>query len=92
MLMYIFLGGIIVLFIVMSVINNSKRKKQMVQDQERKSKLCKGTKIITIGGVKGDVVFVDDEDSSFLLQTGEAIVKFDKRAIYEMILPEEQTK
>lgn len=86
---WIFLIAIIVLFVGMSIFSNSKRKKQMAQDQERKDKLCVGTKIITIGGVKGEVVSVDNKDSSFMLKSGESVIKFDKRAIYEMILPEE---
>ena len=89
---YIFLGVIVVLFVVMMVFNSKQRKKQMAEDQKRKDSLCKGTKVITIGGIVGTVVSVDHEASTFVLATGNAEVVFDKRAIYQMTLPEKVEK
>ncbi len=86
--MLIVLGVIVVAFIVMSIINNKNRKKQMAEDQQRKDSLCKGTKVITIGGIMGTVVSVDHEKSTFVLETEGSKIKFDKRAIYQMDLPE----
>ena len=85
--MYIFLGIIIVAFIVMSVFQNKNRKKQMAEDQARKDKLCAGTTVITIGGIMGRVVSVNHEENSFVLDTEGTKMKFDKRAIYQMQLP-----
>ena len=85
--MYIFLGIIIVAFIVMSVFQNKNRKKQAAEDQARKDKLCSGTVVITIGGIMGRVVSVNHEESSFVLETEGTKIKFDKRAIYQMQLP-----
>ena len=85
--MYIFLGIIIIAFIVMSVVQNKNRKKQMAEDQARKDKLCSGTTVITIGGIMGRVVSVDHEENSFVLDTEGTKMKFDKRAIYQMQLP-----
>lgn len=90
--MYVIIGVIIVAFIVMNVISNKKRQKQVQQDQERKDKLCKGTKILTIGGISGVVVSVDHENSTFVLETGTSQIVFDKRAIYQMELPEDAVK
>ena len=87
--MLIILGVIIVAFIVMSVVNGKNRKKQMAEDQKRKDSLCKGTKIITIGGIIGTVVSVDHENNTFVLETENSKIKFDKRAIYQMDLPED---
>ncbi len=87
--MLIILGVIIVAFIVMSVVNGKNRKKQMAEDQKRKDSLCKGTKIITIGGIVGTVVSVDHENNTFVLETEKSKIKFDKRAIYQMDLPED---
>ncbi len=87
--MLIILGVIIVAFIVMSVVNGKNRKKQMEEDQKRKDSLCKGTKIITIGGIIGTVVSVDHENNTFVLETEKSKIKFDKRAIYQMDLPED---
>ena len=85
---FIVIGIIIVAFIVMTVISNKNRKKQMAEDQKRKDSLCAGTKIITIGGIIGTVVSVDHENSTFILETEGSKIKFDKRAIYQMDLPE----
>ncbi len=85
--MYIFLGIIIIAFIVMTVVQNKNRKKQMAEDQARKDKLCAGTVVITIGGIMGKVVSVDNEENSFVLDTEGTKMKFDKRAIYQMQLP-----
>ncbi len=89
---YIFFGVIVVLFIVMMVFNSRQRKKQMAEDQKKKDSLCKGTKVITIGGIVGTVVSVDHEESTFVLATGSCEMVFDKRAIYQMTLPEDAKK
>lgn len=89
---YIFLGVIIVLFIGMMIFNSKQRKKQAAEDQKRKDSLCKGTKVITIGGLVGTVVSVDHKASTFVLATGNAEIVFDKRAIYQMELPENASK
>lgn len=86
--MPIILGVIVILFIGMSIYNNKQRKKQMAEDQKKKDSLCKGTKVITIGGIVGKVVSVDHEKSTFVLETEGSKIKFDKRAIYQMDLPE----
>lgn len=86
--MLIVLGVIVVAFIVMSVINNKNRKKQMAEEQQKKNSLCKGTKVITIGGIVGTVVSVDHANNTFVLETEKNKIKFDKRAIYQMDLPE----
>ena len=87
-MMFIILGVVIIGMIVMSVINNKKRKKQAEEDQKQKDKLCKGTKIITIGGIWGTVVSVNNEENTFVMESEGSLIKFDKRAIYNMILPE----
>lgn len=88
----IILIGFFVLIIVMSVINNKKRKKQMVEEQETRDRLCPGTTIITIGGIWGTVVSVDHEESTFVMESEGTNLKFDKRAIYKMTLPEDAQK
>ena len=89
---YIFLGIIAVLFIGMMIFNSKQRKKQAAEDQKRKDSLCKGTKVTTIGGLVGTVVSVDHKASTFVLATGNAEIVFDKRAIYQMELPENAKK
>ncbi len=88
----IILIGFFVLIIVMSVINSKKRKKQMAEEQETRDKLCPGTTIITIGGIWGTVVSVDHEEATFVMESEGNKIKFDKRAIYKMTLPESAVK
>ena len=90
--MYIIIGVILVAFIVMNTISNKKRQKQAQEEQEKKDRLCKGTKILTIGGISGVVVSVDHENNTFVLETATSQIVFDKRAIYQMELPEEVKK
>lgn len=89
---FIFLGVVVVLFIVMMIFNSRQRKKQMAEDQKKKDSLCKGTKVITIGGIVGKVVSVDHEASTFVLATGNTEIELDKRSIYQMTLPEKAKK
>ena len=88
----IILIAFFVLIIVMSVINSKKRKKQMAEEQETRDRLCPGTTIITIGGIWGTVVSVDHEEATFVMESEGAKLKFDKRAIYKMTLPEDAQK
>lgn len=81
-------GVFAVLIIVMSIFSNKQRKKQMAEEQKKKDSICPGTTVITIGGIMGVVTSVNHEESTFTLQTGTAEIKFDKRAIYQMTLPE----
>lgn len=88
----IILIAFFVLIIVMSVINSKKRKKQMAEEQETRDRLCPGTTIITIGGIWGTVVSVDHEEATFIMESEGSKLKFDKRAIYKMTLPEDAQK
>ncbi len=85
---YVIFGVIIVALIVMYVYQSKQRKKQMAEDAERKSKLCEGTIVITIGGIMGTVVSVNNEENSFVLESEGNKIKFDKRSIYQMQLPQ----
>ena len=80
---------ILVILVVVSVIQNKQRKKQMAQEQERVDRLCPGTIILTRGGIMGTVVSVNDDENSFVLDSEGSLIKFDKRAIYQMTLPDE---
>lgn len=85
-LMYIVLGVILVAFIVMNVLSNKKRKAQMEAEKEKRNAIKPGYRVMTIGGIVGTVVAVDDDANTFVLQTGTDetpnYIKFDKVAIY----------
>ena len=84
---WIILGVFVVAFIIMTVVNNKKRQKQAEEESTRKASLCPGTKIITIGGIVGEVVSVSEDN--YVLATGGTTIELDKRSIYTMTLPEE---
>lgn len=93
--MYIVLGVILVAFIVVNVLSNKKRKAQMEAEKEKRNAIKPGYKVMTIGGIVGTVVAVDDEANTFVLQTGTDetpnYIKFDKVAIYSSENPDEAT-
>lgn len=85
---YILFGVIIVLLIVWMVIGNKKRKKQEQEAQNLINAVGPGNKVKTIGGICGIVVEVDNEENTFVLETGseasgKSYIKFDKQAIYQ---------
>ena len=81
-IIWIILGVVLVGFIVMNYFSNKKR-----------NAIKPGFKIMTIGGIVGTVVSVDDEANTFVLQTGSDenpnYIKFDKVAIYSSEDPNE---
>lgn len=86
--MLIVLGVIIVAFVVMMVISGKKRKKQEQEAQDLVNAVGPGNKVKTIGGICGIVVEVDQEENTFILETGseatgKCYIKFDKQAIYQ---------
>ena len=85
--MWIIIAVLVVGFIVMNFFNNKKRKEQAAEDARKKDALCAGTKIITIGGIVGEVVEVTE--ANYTLKTGDVVIELDKRSIYQMTLPED---
>lgn len=83
---YVFIGVIVVAVIVYMIFSSRQRKKQVEEDRKKKDAICAGTKVITIGGIVGTVVAV--EESEFLLSSEGSVIRLDKRAIYQMELPE----
>ena len=83
---YVFIGVIIAAVIAYMIFSSKQRKKQVEEDRKKKDAICAGTKVITIGGIVGTVVAV--EDSEFLLSSEGSVIRLDKRAIYQMELPE----
>lgn len=78
---------IAVLF-VFYFISSKKRKKQEQDAKNLIDAVGPGNKVKTIGGICGIVVEVDDEENTFVLETGtetsgKSYIKFDKQAIYQ---------
>lgn len=95
-IIWIILGVFLVGLIVMNFLSNKKRKAQMEAEKEKRNAIKPGFKVMTIGGIVGTVVSVDDEANSFVLQTGTDenpnYIKFDKVAIYSSEDPNEATE
>lgn len=87
-LIYIVMFAIIIFFVVWMVISNKKRKKQEEEAQNLINAVGPGNKVKTIGGICGIVVEVDNEENTFILETGsetsgKSYIKFDRQAIYQ---------
>lgn len=88
LMMYIFLGVIVVALIVMFFISSRRNKKRQKEAEDLINAVKPGNKVKTIGGICGIVVEVDDEENTFVLETGsetsgKCYMKFDKQAIYQ---------
>lgn len=85
---YLLIGIVIVLIVVMLVISTRRNKKRQQEAENLINAVRPGNKVKTIGGVCGIVVEVDDEENTFVLETGsedsgKSYMKFDKQAIYQ---------
>lgn len=86
--MLVVLAVLIVVIIVFYVLSSKKRKKQEQDAQNLINAVKPGNKVKTIGGICGIVVEVDEEENTFVLETGtetsgKSYMKFDKQAIYQ---------
>lgn len=87
-LMYAVLGVLVVAVIVMFVFSSKRRKKQEQEAKDLINAVKPGNKVKTIGGICGIVVEVDEEENTFVLETGteqsgKCFIKFDRQAIYQ---------
>ena len=87
-LTYIILGVLVVAIVVMFVFSSKRRKKQEQDAKDLINSVKPGNKVKNIGGICGIVVEVDEEENTFVLETGteqsgKCFVKFDKQAIYQ---------
>lgn len=65
--MFVILGAFFVLMMVMSIVPQRKRQKQM---QEMMSNLSIGTKVMTIGRMVGKIVALNSETNQVILNVG----------------------
>ena len=85
---YVLMGVLIVAVIAMFVISSRRSKKRQQEAEQLINSVKPGNKVKTIGGVCGIVVEVNDEENTFVLETGseasgKCYMKFDKQAIYQ---------
>ena len=74
----------IIAFMVWSSISNKKKRKQA---EEALSSIKIGDRVKTIGGICGFIVQINDDENTFVLETGleetKSYIKLDKQAIYQ---------
>jgi preprotein translocase subunit YajC len=85
---YVIMGVLIVAIIAMFVLSSRRNKKQQKEQQDKINSVRPGNKVTTIGGISGIVVEVNDEEETFVLETGseatgKSYMKFVKQAIYQ---------
>ena len=85
----IILGVIVVAFVGFMIWQNHQNKKKAKEQEDAINKLQKGDKIITIGGICGFLVEMNEEENTFILETGsdtnKSYIKFDRQAIYQTV-------
>ncbi len=85
---FIMPGILLVLIIVIFIFSARSNKKKQKEAQEMMDKFQKGCEVLTIGGIMGKVVAINDKDNSFVLETGSSKnkcqIKFSKQAIYQV--------
>ena len=67
---YVILGVMIVAIVVMFIFSGKRRKKQEEEAKKLIDSVKPGNKVKTIGGICGIVVEVDNEENTFVLETG----------------------
>lgn len=94
---WVFLGIIVVAFVLMFVFQGRRQKKQQAEQDAVMNALRPGNKVKTIGGVCGIVVEVNPEENTFVMETGNELngkcyLKFDRQAIYQTDAKVEEKK
>ena len=85
---WIMIGLLFGIIIVWMVFSRRSQKKHQDEVQNTLNAVGPGNKVKTIGGICGIVVEVNNEDNTFILETGsettgKCYIKFDKQAIYQ---------
>jgi len=85
---WLMIGILFAIIIVWMVFSRRSQKKRQDEVQNTLDAVGPGNKVKTIGGSCGIVVEVNNEDNTFILETGsettgKCFIKFDKQAIYQ---------
>lgn len=85
---WIMIGILFLLIVVWVLFSRRSQKKRQQEVQNTLDAIRPGNKVKTIGGICGIVVEVNNEDNTFILETGsettgKCFMKFDKQAVYQ---------
>ena len=93
---YIMMGILVLVLILFFVMSSRSNKKKKAEAEAMMAKFRKGCIVKTIGGIIGKVVAINDNDGTFILETGsnkqKSVIKFDKQAIYQITEGKKQHK
>ena len=94
---WIMFGVIAVMMVVMVIFNKRNQKKREEEAKTLLDSIRPGHKVKTIGGICGTVVEVNNEDNTFVLETGsetsgKSYMRFDKYAIAQTDAKKEEKK
>ncbi|MBP5308448.1 MAG: preprotein translocase subunit YajC [Clostridia bacterium] len=85
--MWILLGVLVVILGVMMFTSSRANRKRQKEAEEKLNSLRVGDRVKTIGGICGIVVEIDNDENTFVLETGREnsgnFIKFDKVAVYQ---------
>ena len=91
---WIMLGVLVVILGIMMFTSHRANKKRQKEAEDKLNNLRVGDRVKTIGGICGVIVEIDNEENTFVLETGVAnsgnFIKFDKIAVYQSSHPEDE--
>ena len=84
---WLMLGAVVLVFVGFMIWSHFSNKKKQKQAEEKVNSLKIGDRVKTIGGICGFVTEINNNENTFVLETGmegkKSYVKFDKQAIYQ---------
>lgn len=91
---WVMLAFLVLILGVMMFVQNRSNKKRQKEAEEKLNSLRIGDRVKTIGGICGIIVEINDDENTFVLETGVEnsgnFIKFDKIAIYQSSHPEDE--
>jgi preprotein translocase subunit YajC len=79
------------IFVVMYFFMIAPQRKQQKELQKYRSGLKKGDKVVTIGGIYGEIVEVSEDEPTVLVKVdGDVKIRFDKNAIQNPGAPQQR--
>ncbi|MBR2376680.1 MAG: preprotein translocase subunit YajC [Clostridia bacterium] len=82
---YVFLGLMVLILVYMFIRGRKQKKEQAVVEQKKEEAFKVGAKIVTIGGIVGTIVKINEDESFVIDSEGSLIKLLDKRAYWKSV-------